>query len=324
MRAFVKDYKTFATTSHNLVLDYELKHSIYDTVSGVTIETPSVLPKEGDIIYLENGFFGVVKTISPDHGKTVLSVNQIITLLGRNVFYTPASFQYLEDYIAQLISSNYVNCPDAFYAVPYLDVTALTHTASDMRPDLEENVYSVKSYAAKMRRLYNIFCEWGMDRETLKLNIVQRVKAVKNIDFSNSDYILLTQDFSDKTVSKITSYCKENDQTQNWVLLEDGSIVNTSPASGRLDGDWITLIVEEAADVRDSVKDEFARNEYSHKIEFQAPASKGFRLYDRLKVKLDNKIFGSYVSGVTERKGSNRVDIQCGELQMEYPYLELL
>lgn len=324
MRAFIKNYKTFITTSHNLVLDYELKHSIYDTVSSVTIETPPVLPQEGDIIYLENGFFGVIKTVSPDRGQTVLDMNQIITLFSRNMFYAPAPFTYLEDRLAQLINENFVNCPDTFYAMPYLNVTALTHTASQMMPDLENNIYAVKSYAAKMRRLYNIFCEWSINRETLTLNVVKRVKTVKNIDFSNPNYILTAQDFSVKTVSKVTSYCEENGQTQTWVLLDDGSIVNSTPTAGRVNGDWIPIVVEKAANVTDSVRDEFAKNEYSHKIEFQAPAESGFRLYDRLQVKLDNKIFNSYVSGVTERKGSNIVDIQCGELQMQYPFLDLV
>ena len=52
MRAFIKDRTTFATKSHNLVLDYVLKYSIYDTVSSVTIQTPAVLPEEGDILYM--------------------------------------------------------------------------------------------------------------------------------------------------------------------------------------------------------------------------------------------------------------------------------
>ena len=82
--------------------------------------------------------------------------------------------------------------------------------------------------------------------------------------------------------------------------------------AGRVNGDWIPIVVEKAANVTDSVRDEFAKNEYSHKIEFQALTESGFRLYDRLQVKLDNKIFNSYVSGVTERKGSNIVDVQCG------------
>lgn len=324
MRAFIKDRKTFETKSHNLVLDYELKYSIYDTVSSVTIETPAALPGEGDIIYMENGFFGVVKTVSPNFGQTVLDVSQIISLLSRNMFYTPAPFTYLEDHLAQLVQENFTQCPDAFYALPYLAAQAITHTVAQMNPDTEENIFSVKSYAAKMRRLYNIFCEWEISRDALTLQIVRRVKETKNIDFSNPLYVVASQDFSQQTVSKITSYCEENGQTQTWTLLADGSITNSAPPENRVTGEWVPLVVAKAEDVEDSVRDEFAKNEYSHKIEFQAPKNRGFSLYDPLKIKLDNRIFTSYVSGVTERKSSDIVVVACGELQMQYPYLTLI
>ena len=325
MQAFVKDYKTFETTSINLVLDYELKYSIYDTVSSITIPTPANLPQVGDIIYLDgNGFFGVIKNVSPDYGKTELDVNQIITLLGRDMFYQTSTFTYLEDYLVELISDNYTNCSDSFYALPYLTATAVTHTSSQMLPDLDNNIYSVKSYASKMRRLYNIFCTWGISRTQLTLTVAQQIKTVKNVDFSNPNYVLTEQDFSTKSVSKITTFCEENSQTQTWILLSDGSIVNTPQTTDRANGEWVPLVVQTAAEVNDTVKDEFAKNEYSHKIEFQAPKSTGFSLYDRLNIKLNNSIFSSYVSGVTYKKNSDIIDVECGELQMQYPFLNLL
>lgn len=272
MQAFVKDYKTFETTSINLVLDYELKYSIYDTVSSITIPTPANLPQVGDIIYLDgNGFFGVIKNVSPDYGKTELDVNQIMTLLGRNMFYQTSTFTYLEDYLVELINDNYTNCSDSFYALPYLTATAVTHTSSQMLPDLENNIYSVKSYASKMRRLYNIFCTWSISRTQLTLTVAQQIKTVKNVDFSNPNYVLTEQDFSTKSVSKITTFCEENSQTQTWILLNDGSIVNTPQTADRVNGEWVPLVVQTAAEVSDAVKDEFAKNEYSHKIEFQTP-----------------------------------------------------
>ena len=323
MQAFIKSIKTFETTSHNLVLDYEVKYSIYDTVSNITIATPSKLPKEGDILYMENGFMGVISTVSPEYGATTLGCNQIVSLFARNMFYEDTARTYLEDYLADMISENYINCTDSFYAMPYLNVVAETHTASQMGPDLEDNIYSVKSYAAKMRRLYNIFLEWSLTRTSLNLNIARKVKNNINVDFSNPGFKLLSQDFSSSSVSKITSYCEETEEYKVWVLLDDGEIVNSSPSSGRVDGEWMPLRVQKASDVEDAVKDEFMKNEYSHNIEFQAPKSAGFGLYDKLNIKLDNKLFKSYVSGIAEKMGSNIVDIQCGELQMQYPYLEL-
>lgn len=324
MQVFIKDRTTFTTKSHNLVLDYELRYSIYDTVSRITIQTPASLPDEGDILYMENGFFGTIQAISHEEGKTQLDVNQIISLLDRNMFYAPAPFTYLEDYLAQIVQENFTHCPDAFYALPYLNVQAATHTAAQVNPDIENGIFSIKSYAAKIRRLYNIFCEWGISRDTLTLQIARRAKVTKNIDFSNPMYAVTSQDFSQKTVSKITSYCEENGEVKDWVLMEGGIITDTTPAAGRMRGEWVPLTVAKIDDVVYSVRDKFAKNEFSHKIEFQAPKSRGFSLYDPLKIKLGNRIFSSYVSGVTEEKHSDIVTVQCGELQTQYPYLDLL
>lgn len=324
MRAFIKDIRTFETTAHELVLDYKLVKSIYDAYSTVIISTPPTIPKEGDIIYIDSGYYGLIQSVYVDRGKTELSCSQIINLFGRKMFYTAQSFTYLEDYLAQLITDNFINCPDAFYALPYLQVNATTHTTSAMNPDLTEGVYSVKSYAAKMRRLYNIFCDWSLSRTALTLNISQKAPTVKNIDFSNPAYYLTAQDFSASTISKITTLCEEDSSQQDWVLLESGDIVNDAPAAGRKSGEWTTLIVKESANVADNVKDKFLSNEYSHHIEFSAPVSAGFNLYDRLNIKLDNKIFSSYVAEITTEKNSTRATITCGELQMQYPYLDLI
>ena len=324
MEAIIKSRKTFRNLLHSPVFDYELKNSIYDTVSRITVMEKDAQVNTGDIIYLENGFFGVVNTISHDRGKTVLGCNQIVTIFARNIFYSAQSFTYLEDYLLQLITSNFSQCPDAFYAIPYLSARALTHTAAAMNPDTDGGTYSVKSYAAKMRRLYNIFLTWTISRTTLRVDIARKAEIHKNVDFSNPSFKVLAQDFSSVSVSKITSYCEENGQYQTWVLLDDGSIVNTEPELGRVDGDWITLTIQNAADVGDSVRDTFLKNKYSHKIEFQAPKSAGFGLYDRLTIKLDGKVFSSYVSGVTENMRSDIIVVSCGELQMQYPYLDIL
>lgn len=325
MEVFFKDAKTFTTKSHSLVLEYELKPSIYDTVSYVTIQTPDTLPNEKDFVYIEEyDWIGIITAVSPVQDRTEISMRQIITLLDRSLFYTNTAFTYGEDYLKSLIDTNYTACTDSFYRIPYLDVSADTHTSTSIRPDLDNNAYTIKSYAAKLRRLKNIFCNFSLDRTTLYLNITAQAMATKNIDFSNPSFKITEQNFSSQIVTKITSFCKEDSQTRNWTLLDDGSIVNTSPAANRVDGEWRTLVVQDAQDVQDSVYDEFAKNFYSHNITFQCPATYGFKLYDPLQIKLDNKIFTSYVAGTRFWSHSKVIEVQCGELQIKYPYLDLI
>lgn len=324
MQLFIKDKKTFATKFSSLILDYEIQPSIYDTVSTYTIPNEN-LPNEGDFIYDEDtGFIGIIGSVETDRKVAILSVHQIYTLFNRSIIYTATSYTYLEAYIKTLIDTNFTNCADSFYELPFLNVTALTSTASTIRPDVEDYAFKVSSFMAKARRLKGVYCEFDISRTQLGINITTRANPVKNIDFSNPSFYITEQTMSSLTVSKITTYCEENSQIKNWVLLDDGSIVNTTPSTGRVNGEWITLTVKEAADVQDKVNDEFAKNYYSHNITFQCPLSYDFKLYDNLQIKIGNRIFASYVAQIKRWKNGKVQEIQCGELQVKYPYLDLI
>lgn len=350
MELFIKDGKSFVTKTHALILDYEIKPSIYDTVSTFVVPYNAQI-ESGDIVYDEaTKFIGVVSAVNKENEILTVSANQIQTLFARKMFYSAASYTYLEDFLKSLIDANYTNCADTWYALPYLSVTAYSHTSGAILPDFDDlavgggdipasvtgttltldqmttlgRTYSVKSYMAKLRRLERIFCDYDISNTTLAIKITKKAKTTKNVDFSNPSFKLIEQNFSELKVTKITSFCTENANTQNWVLLDDGSVVNTTPQLGRVSGEWTPLVVESAADVANSVNDEFTKNYYAHNITFWCPISYEFNLYDDLQVKLDNKLYTSYVAQKRIWKDSQVQEVQCGELQTQYPYMDLI
>lgn len=324
MICYIKDKKTFVTKSALTVLDYELHESIYDTVSKVVIPTPDSPPEEGDFLMFDGqSFVGILSGVEIDEGETELSVQQAVNLLGRNMFYSAASYTYLEDYLKDLIDTNYTECTDEVYEIPFLEVNALSHTNKNCKPDLEDNVFSIKNYISKLRRLQGIVCDWGFSRTALKVNISKKTFPLYNIDMSDPRYKILEQTFSGKTIGKITAYCEEDGNYYTRYLKTDGSVSSTKPAAAdRVEGEWITLKVSKAEDIADKVEDEFAKNYYSHKVTFST--DRDFSLYDRLVLRIEGKIFSSYVSGVIREKGSEMRTVECGELQTVYPYLERL
>lgn len=323
MIIYIADKKTFINKAIATAVDYEIKQSIYDVVSTITIPTPRVAPNEGDFLLLDGmPFVGIINAVDIEGGRTVISVEQAVKLFARDMFYTAGSYTYLEDYLKSLIDTNYVNISDNVYKLGFLTVNALTHTTGAIKPDLEGNIYNIKSYISKLRRLKDIVCEWAFSWRALELNIYKKTFPTHNIDLSNPRYVITEQTFSDYAVGKITVYCEENSSYTTWYLLTDGTITNTYTADDRVEGDWITLTVGEVADIQSAVEDAFAQNYYSHKISFMT--EKPFGLYDRLKIRMDGRIFNSYVSGISQRKGSKWYTIDCGELQTVYPYLERL
>lgn len=321
MQIFIKDRKTFDTKMHAAALDFDEIRSIYDEYSTFVIPATTANVKENDIIYSDDGFFGIITNIEPEEKKITLSVSQIVNIFSRKLFYEKIEFQYLENRIRDLIYSNFINCEDDLYSLPYLQANAITQTKSNLQPDLDNGIFSIKSYAAKARRVAGVHLQWGITRENLIVDIKRKNAPVKNIDFSNPNYILQSEDFSSKTVSKVTTKAEDNGKERDWYLTENGSVSSVKP-SKRLYGEWELLMVAEDANAKDSAVDEFARNTYSHKIVFLSKTP--FDLYEPIRVSLRGKIFRSYISGVRKIKNSKLLEISCGELQTEYPYKNLV
>lgn len=324
MIVFIKDKNSFITKTMVSAVDYEVHESIYDTVSTITIPTQKSPINEGDFLMFDGmPFVGIVTEVDIDGGRTEISVEQAIKLFSRDMFYSATSYTYMEDYLKDLIDDNYTNCTDDLYEVPFLSVNALSHTSGSCKPDLDDNIFNIKSYTSKLRRLQDIVCEWDFNRTQLVLNIYKKSFGIHNIDMSNPRYIITEQTISNQVVGKITVFCEENSSYSNWYLKTDGTVTSTQPSDAdRVQGDWTTLVVNNVADITDDVKDEFAKNYYSHKISFLTNSH--FEIYDRLKLRMDGKIFNSYVSGIIHTKGSKYIEVECGELQTQYPFLNRL
>lgn len=323
MIVYIKDKKDFRTKTTAVAVEWEIHESIYDAKSTVTIPTSQSSINEGDYVLFDGDpYVGIVTEVDIDGGKTELSVEQGVTLFSREMFYTSSSYTYLEDYLESLIDTNFANCSDSMYKIPFLSVNALTHTSGSMKPDLEDNVYSVTSFISKLRRLKDIVCEWSFDTDNLYLSIFKKTFPTHNIDLSNPRFRVTEQTISNQAVGKLTIYCEENGNTYTRYLKTDGTITGTKPADAdRVEGEWQTLTILEYADLNDDVQDAFAQNYYSHRISFET--ERDFNLYDRLNIRMDGKIFASYVSGIIRDK-SNFKTIECGELQTLYPYLKRL
>lgn len=235
MRAFIKDKYTFETLIHCLVEDYDIKESIYETVSEIRIVTPDNPLTEGNILIIQEiNFVGIISNISVEEGTTVLSCEQAVTLFNRDIFFDSANITYVEDYLADLIDTYYINESDEAFQLGYITLNVSTHTSGDALPDVDNNIFTVKSYASKIRRLYGVHCIFSFDHNHLFIDIRKIDNGIKQIDFSNPSFRLISQDFSKETVAKITTYCAETTKEQNWYLMDDDSITSDVPVDGAL------------------------------------------------------------------------------------------
>lgn len=318
MQAIIKDGKSFKNRTNCTVVDYELTaESIYDDVSKISIVNTKTAPKEGDFITLDGGKMWVVDEIEPTaNGAYEIGLRQAITLFSREIFYEPLTGS-AEEQLAGLILDNFKNLNDTQYALQFLNVTTTTTTVSTVLPDVENGIYNIKSFAAKLRRLKNIFINFEAERGVLNVTIFKKNIPTKKIDFSQPDIFLEEVNFTAESVAKITTKAEDTGEIKDWYLMENGSVSNSPTTQGRAIGRWIVMNVSEAAQAENEVLNEFKKNSYSHQIKFSVPTERArFDFYDDLKISLDGKIFSSYIASKKIEKKSNRTTYQCGELRV--------
>lgn len=323
MICYIKDYKTFATTHTAVCTSYEIHESIYDAVSTISMQTPNLPPNEGDFVMFDgNKYVGIITEVETDNGLTTITAQQGLSLFSRPMFYSTMSYTYLEDNLQGLIYDNFTNCTDAVYKIPFLTATATTHNAGSCKPDLEDNVYTISSYISKLRRLKSIVCDWGYTNTALTLDIHKKTFPTHNIDLSNPRYRVTEETLASCFVGKITVYAEDNSTYYTRYLLTDGTITSSYQTTNRVDGEWITKTISDHNDLSDEVADAFAQNTYSHRITFQT--DRNFELYDKLVIRTEGKMFSSYVCGVIKRNDTDMIEVECGELQTQYPFKKRL
>ncbi len=328
MYCILKDAKTFraiagttcAVTDYDLVLD-----SIYDETSTVEVNGAGTKPREGDFVYLENGYQGIIREAEPLGKAWKLSCRQMVTLFDRDIFYTQPQGATVEARLKYMIDANFTKQEDAMYRLPYLRVVAETATEADVKPDMEDGICNLKAFIAKLRRLHHIFVAFEMKKDVLVVRIAKKAVPVRQLDFSDAGYRVTEQSFSCERTGRITTRAQDTGEVAQWYLLEDGTITNSYTETGRVDGEWKLLPVREASQAAEAVREAFLSNAYSHSITFTAmPAKARFSFCDQLNISLNGRLFSSYIAAVKASKKSRCTQYQCGELRTTFPLKELL
>lgn len=328
MHCIVKDGKTFrALCGAAQVKDYSLTmDSVYDEVSELRLICGEAQLKEGDFVYLENGYQGIVQETEAEKGSVALKCRQVTALFEREVYYTEPQGTTLELRLKHMIDTHFTNQSDEVYRLPFLRVNVLTATTGGTRPDIDDKgLFSISAYIAKLTRLHQIFVTFTVEREFLRMDIARKTIPNKQIDFSDVGLRVVEQAFSRETTAKITARAEDSGKIKDWYLLADGSVTDEPAGAKRAMGEWTFLSVREEQDMEDAVKDAFRSNTYSHKITFAAAPEKArFSFYDNVRIALDGKLFDSYIAAVKIKKGSKMTEYECGELRTTYPLKKII
>lgn len=346
MVAYIKSIHDFNTLGVYPIAEYELHTSINDEVSTVVVDTKGLEAIEkGNILLLDgNSYIGIIQSVENENNRCTLNCVQIINILNQDCYgwyldqlsYT----SWIErvwglSWILYFDGAVVIGDEDTFYnrqnymkSVP----DRQTQTAGIVRPDTDEHyIYNWLAWAQKLRNTYQINVWFYWDNEHLYFYPARNTNDEKYIDLMSPNLQFLSEEYSSINVAKVTVvYAMVEDTPSNfsykeYTLFSDGEIVETTEdrpitQENRVEGEWKVTYTQNEEDVEATARDVLCRAQYGHKITFYT--TDNYELYDKVKLRTPaGKIVRSFVSGITETKGSNYKLIECGELQTNYPYI---
>ena len=324
---------TVTVTSHDLSLD-----AVYDGKSRIVLHRKPIA-SEDDFIILNDGgivFCGIIDAIENTKGQKshTLTVIEMQRLFDRKVILTNESLlsNGIEDFIADQITGNFISSADSLLNIPYLTVTAKTHTPVAAKPDADNGIYNLCTYMGNALTNYGIFVDFEFTSNALHVVIEKKQQSDLKIDTGLSNIVNLSEVYDTKVLAKLTVLWTrkeineageetETTETRHFFLKTDKTITEDVNEPDRAKGsvDVIVSMADSEEALQQEVADKFKANSYQHKITFDAVPSKlvpADELFvgHQLTVKTESGIKDSVITGIAQSNGQEAISVTLGQL----------
>lgn len=301
--------------------------------------------EQGDFVLCQvngsNAFIGLCDTYKSGSDSTAytLMLRQKEFLFDRFVFIKnedTISTTGIEDFIAQTITDNWINSGDAMLDRTYMTVTADTHTRVYAKVativSLTDGTYNLKTFLGNCLEYYDIHVSFDFSTTgQLQLHVYHDSTADVSVNATLSDVTEYTEVYSVDALAKLNVQWDQTDGQdviatfyRTYYLLSDRTITTDGTDPNRAAGTVRSAIIEAETEdeMYQKVIDTFAKNKYSHKINFML--SMDSKLYDYsefypghdTQIKTKSGIRSTIVTGLTVSSSSRFAKLTFGKLKV--------
>ena len=326
MEAFVKRFSDYRTVkkatvlSSSLVvdaLDYEKSSVVLNGINVNRSDVGSWLVLDGLVFYIAD--------VKPDPGQVSLTLVSPLDAFERPVeFFAQPNDQTVGGFIADQMRQHWMSCDDSAYAMPYLLVSN-SDTTPFALPELDNSsCFRLQEYCRLMRKSYRTAVHFENGGSSLICKISTAPVVRKNIFFNDGKSQLQKVTYSTTGLAKVTAihdidtgdrsesgdpvYVRER---TDWYLSESGEISLLIPAQ-RTSGQWGTVYIRGADDVKAKVTEAFAKNKKSHKLEFYSTLD--LNVQSECVFQVYGEVLKSYISYKQKSSKDKRYFYKSGEL----------
>lgn len=326
MKAFVKRFSTYKTVkmasviSNSLVVDSLDASNSTVTVAGTDIGYGNT----GDWLVID-GLVFLISAVKPQADRAALTLASPLDAFNRSLeLEEPAAGQTIGGFVAEQISTHWINGEDLAYAIPYLTVSN-SDTTAYVAPELDNSgCFKISDYCRLMRKSYRVTVRFTDAGSTLACVISRQPTEARQVSFEDGRSQLENVDYAVSGTAKITALCDVNTGEKDsngdailerhrstWYLAEDGTVSQSEP-SRRASGSWATITVKKLEEVETKVIETFAKNKSNHKLEFWSTLD--LSVQDDCTFFVYGEQLQSYISYKRKNSGDNRYYYKSGEL----------
>ena len=312
MIAFLKNHLSWETIATVPVSEYELyTWTTADDKSKIIAAAVGLEASEGDIL-IAGDFIGVIDTIEEDDATGVTTIYALPweKIFARKIIYATPSATTTAGYIAELLNE-LLSTGDPAYTMPYITVTAGSSPRRMIAPNVEDGLVDPLEYMTSARRLQNVIATATTTSTGLQITIAERDIPRQNVDTEHGA-LLISEAYSRDTLAKLTALNTTDGTNETYYALEDGTISTDYRAEGRLVGRWETKAFK-GEGLEDAVEEEFAKNKYSHKIEFAT--ARELPAYAPVALRIRGQVLYSYINKICKSSASSWPIYTSGELR---------
>lgn len=322
MKAYIKRSSDFRTVLMGTAESWSLPIASADGDTG-QLALAEYAPAEhtGNWVYVLGQVYRIAQA-TPSNNQFTATLADPATAFDRQAIWPDAPETTYGAFIKAALERDYLNCADAAYKVPYLQITN-TDTTPLTAPELDDTKLYKLSDIITTARAAGVRIRFGIDGDKLAVDISTGTGTDHNILFTDGRAQLETESYSADTTAKVT-VLQAQEKAENadkdapteyvahtFYLSVSGEITETAPTD-RAEGKWAYITCKADETPADKAAEVFAANANSYKIEFYS--SRRYALYDRVRLRLHGAVFATRITGITLKSGDDRYLYRCGEL----------
>ncbi len=322
MRAYIKRRGDFKTVMMGSAESWKIPIASAEGDTGqIVLGEYASAEHTGNWLYIMGRIY-LISQATPSNNQFTATIADPATAFDRQAVWPSTPAGTYGAFIKAALEADYLNCTDADYAVPYLQISN-TDTTPLVAPELDDTkLYKLSDIISTARRA-GVRIDFSIDGEKLAIDISTAEGATHNVFFNDGRAQLETETYSADNAAKVTvlqaqekAEGADKDTPTEYIsytyyLAADGS-VSASVPSARAEGRWEYITCKADETPEDKAKELFAKNVNSYKIEFYS--TRRYQLYDTIRLRLHGGAFTTQITGITYNSGDDRYLYRCGEL----------